>query len=509
MSLVGILQKWEDCSATMAKTMSLNMPLTEQQVYLLLLVAPALLTGIVVYVLTLLHKNRQLRELGQQLQQTEQQLADSNAELQFSEKNLALRNQQILSLHHAGQELKTEISQLRTRYDHQQKALHAAETEVQKLQVEMQQQRQFAEQQISQLEQNRQQLTKEFKTLSEQVLKSAQQEFSTQSRQGLDVFLQPFRQQINDFKSKVESIHTQDLKQREALKTELKHLQQLNREMTDEAHQLSRALKGQMKTQGNWGELILENVLDRSGLQNGKDYRREVSFNTEDGRKRPDVIVYLPDDRQLIIDAKVSLNAYTRFVNAETEAEKNLAIREHVDAISDRIEELSGKAYHDLPGLKSPEMVFMFIPIESAFVEAVRADESLFQQAIDQKVLVTTPTTLLTSLNIVRQLWRFEDQNKHSAKLAEQASKVYNQLRLFLENMLVLGDQLDKSKATYDTAMKQFVSGRGNLVKRVEDFQKLGVAVKKEMPAELVEKAGMELDLIDAPPVVSGADSQS
>ena len=249
--------------------------------------------------------------------------------------------------------------------------------------------------------------------------------------------------------------------------------------------------------QGNWGELILENVLDRSGLQLDKDYRREVSFSTEQGRKRPDVIVYLPENKHLVIDSKVSLNAYTRYVNAPNDLEKEQAIKQHVQAISDRIKELSNKNYFDLPGLKSPEMVFMFIPIESAFVEAIRADECLFQLAIEQQVLVTTPTTLLTSLNIVRQLWRFEDQNKHTAKLADQASKVYNQLRLFLESMESLGTQLDKSRLTYDTAMRQFISGKGNLVKRVEDFQKLGVSVKKELPRELVEKANMELDLIE------------
>jgi len=328
-------------------------------------------------------------------------------------------------------------------------------------------------------------------------LKSSQQEFTSQSRQGLENFLQPFRQQITDFKTKVETIHTNDLKQRESLKTELKHLQQLNLQMTQEAHQLSTALKGQKKTQGNWGELILENVLDRSGLQLDKDYKREVSFNTEEGRRRPDVIVYLPEDKHLIIDAKVSLNAYTRYVNAETDSERNQAIKEHIQALSARIKELSDKSYFDLPGLTSPEMVFMFIPIESAFVEAIRHDESLFQLAIDQQVLVTTPTTLLTSLNIIRQLWRFEDQNKHAAKLSEQAAKVYNQLRLFLENMQALGKQIDKSKDTYDKAMSQFMSGRGNLVKKVEDFQKLGVSVQNELPAEFVEKAKLELDLIE------------
>jgi len=212
---------------------------------------------------------------------------------------------------------------------------------------------------------------------------------------------------------------------------------------------------------------------------------------------RPDVIVYLPEDKHLVIDSKVSLNAYTRFVNAQNELEKEQAIKEHIQAIGARIKELSDKNYFELPGLKSPEMVFMFIPIESAFVEAIKNDETLFQLAIEQQVLVTTPTTLLTSLNIIRQLWRFEDQNKYTAKLADQAGKVYNQLRFFLESMEALGSQLDKSRSTYETAMRQFISGKGNLVKRVEDFQKLGVSVKKELPRELVDKANMELDLIE------------
>jgi len=238
-------------------------------------------------------------------------------------------------------------------------------------------------------------------------------------------------------------------------------------------------------------------VLDRSGLRNGKDYRREVSFNTDQGRRRPDAIVYLPDDKHLIIDAKVSLNAYTRYVNAEDPAERAAALKEHIAALAARIDELSERDYFELPGLKSPEMVFMFVPIESAFVEAIKADEALFQKAIAQRVLVTTPTTLLTSLNVVRQLWRFEDQNRHAALLADQAAKVYDKLRLFLDSLLDLGKQIDKSKQVYDKAINQFISGKGNLVSRVEEFQRLGVAVKKELPPELVEKAHMELELIE------------
>lgn len=473
------------------------MTLTEQQFYLLLICLPALISSIVVYGICAIFRERTVSQLREQNQDSLTQLQDLNDHFQDSATQNALAHQQIQHLRQSLSEISQRNNQLTHQNDQLSSELNTAKSLAQQLQILQQQERKHHDEKLQQLENSRLQLKKEFETLAQQILKSTQQEFTQSSREGMENFLQPFRQQISNFNQKVETIHTNDLKQREELKTELKNLQKLNLQMTAEAHQLSTALKGQKKTQGNWGELILENVLDRSGLQLDKDYKREVSINTQDGRKRPDVIVYLPDEKHLIIDAKVSLNAYTRYVNAETDVERAQALKEHILALSSRIKELSDKNYFDLPGLKSPEMVFMFVPIESAFVEAIRADEALFQLAIDKQVLVTTPTTLLTSLNIVRQLWRFEDQNKYSARLAEEASKVYNQLRLFLESMDALGKQLDKSRQTYDTALKQFISGKGNLVKRVEDFQKLGVSVQKEMPAEMLEKARLELDLIE------------
>ncbi len=457
----------------------------------LLAVALALFTGLLLGLLPMFYRQQRWMRLQQQrFDELYEQLGPLRTDLALAgQARDQLRQQLEQADHIAGQQ--------RERLEQLQQALHQSDTRVKTLQQTLDSERRHQRERLDELEKNRNQLKREFESLAQQILKSAQREFSTQSRDGLELFLKPFRQQISDFRQKVEQVHSEELRQRAELKTELKQLQELNQQMTREAHQLSTALKGQKKMQGNWGELILENVLDRSGLREGRDFRREVSFNTEEGRRRPDVIVYLPDDKHLVIDAKVSLNAYTRYVNAEDELERNRALGEHVEAVSSRIRELSDRDYFELPGLKSPEMVFMFIPIESAFVEAVKADEDLFQQAVEQRVLVTTPTTLLTSLNIVRQLWRFEDQNKHAARLAEQAGKVYNQLRLFLESLQELGKQLDKSKATYNKAMGQFISGRGNLVKRVEEFQRLGVAVKKELPAELVDKASLELELIE------------
>jgi len=354
-------------------------------------------------------------------------------------------------------------------------------------------------QQLKQFDEQKAALKIEFENLANKIFETKGQAFTDKNKATLDELLKPFKTQMKDFKEKVEDIHHKETQQRAELKTELKQLQKLNQQITEEAHGLAMALKGQKKMQGNWGEMILDNVLDRSGLVKGKDYKREVSFNSEKGRSRPDVIVYLPDSKHLIIDAKVSLNAYTRYVNAENEFEQEQALAEHVSAVSARIKELSDRNYFDLPGLNSPEMVFMFIPIESAFVEAMKADESVFQRALELNVLVATPTTLLTSLNIVRQLWRFEDQNKHTAELADKAGKVYDKLRNFVGSMESVGKALDRAKASYDTAYGQLTHGRANLIKQANEFKQLGVSVQTELPEHLIEKA--ELELNQLPPL--------
>jgi len=364
----------------------------------------------------------------------------------------------------------------------------------------LEEERRQAEEKLSLLremsETSRKALTDEFKNLANSIFEDKSKRFTEQNLEGLGQILTPFRERLTEFKTRVEEMHHQDAQQQASLKTELTQLKALNRQMTEEAHSLATALKGQSKMQGNWGELVLENVLARSGLQADRDYRREVSFTTESGRQRPDVIVYLPQQKHLIIDAKVSLNAYTRYVNADDEIDRKAALREHVQAVSDRITELADRRYFDLGELNSPDMVFMFIPIESAFVEAMRADEQLFQKALERNVLVATPTTLLTSLNIVRQLWRFEHQNAHSAELADSASQLYQKFLGFISSMEDLGRKLDSAKASYTTAYSQLYSGRGNLIKRAKDFERLGVAVQKELPQELVDKAELELDYL-------------
>ncbi|KKO46579.1 DNA polymerase V [Arsukibacterium ikkense] len=373
---------------------------------------------------------------------------------------------------------------------HQQLAIEHA-----RLSSTLQEKQRHFDEQLQLLQQNKAVLKQEFELLANDILERKGEVFKNQNQESMRQLLTPLQQDMQGFRQKVEYLHTEETKQRSELKAELKQLQALNLQITTEASQLSKALQGERKTQGNWGELMLENVLDNSGLRAGKDYQREASFNTDTGRQRPDVVIFLPQGKHLIIDAKTSLSAYTRYVNAEDDSARLLALKAHISAVKDRINELADKNYYQIAGLNSPEVVFMFIPIESAYVAALQHDSQLFQQALDRNILVTTPTTLLTSLNIVRQLWRFEDQNKHTAELANRAEKFYQKLKTFLDSMQGVGRQLDKARESYDKALGQLVTGKGNLIKQAAEFKELGVAVKTELDPELVERARLELDV--------------
>ncbi len=401
------------------------------------------------------------------------------AQLEAAQAQLQEQKQQHYSLQDEQRQQQQHYQHLKEKYD--------------RLTVLLQERQGQYQAQLALLQENKLQMKQEFELLANDILQRKGAELNRQSQLSLQQLLQPLQADMKGFRDKVESIHTEELKQRSELKTELINLQKLNFAITDQAARLTNALQGQKKTQGNWGELMLENVLENSGLRAGVDYQREVSFQTEDGRRRPDVIVYLPQQKHLVIDAKTSLAAYTRFINAELDAEREIALAEHCQAVRDRIHELADRNYYQLAGLNSPEVVFMFVPIESAYVEALKHDPQLYQKALERNVLVATPTTLLTSLNIVRQLWRFEDQNKHSAELATRAEKFYAKLTAFLDSMQGVGKQLEKARESYDKAFAQLYSGKGNLIKQASEFKELGVAVKTEIAADLVEKAQLEL----------------
>lgn len=475
---------------------------------------------------TLADTERDLATASTALQQSNERRATLESEITHipilegrlidTERLLAETGQQGADLREASGRINAELKAqcdaravLHTDWQHEKSQREQAVTRVNQLTTELAElhtrfaaERSQAEDKLNLLLEAKEALTNQFKSLANDILEEKAKRFTEQNQTNIGQLLDPLKERISEFRAKVEEIHNKDTEQQATLKAELTQLKDLNRQMTEEAHGLATALKGQAKKQGNWGELVLGNVLDRSGLRDGKDFKREVNFNTEEGRKRPDVVIYLPQAKHLVIDAKVSLNAYTRYVNADDDLARQQALQEHVSAVACRIQELSNRRYFDLPGLNSPEMVFMFIPIESAFVEALRADESLFQKAIEQNVLVATPTTLLTSLNIVRQLWRFEEQNAHTAELADRAGKVYKKLVTFLGSMEAVGKQLDKAKESFGTAMGQLYTGKGNLIGQAKEFEKLGVSVQTPLPEHLVAKAALELEHL--PLVIDG-----
>ncbi len=438
--------------------------------------------------------------LQQQVQQLDARCSGQQAEIEQWRKAEQAAREASVKAETAEAKLQQQLNNYQTWWEQSKTALRAIEerygalaTEHSTLKTSLEERQQHFNQQLKLLQESRDALKKEFEHLANEILERKGRAFKALNQESISNLLNPIHAEMKGFKATVEDIHAKDAEQLIQLRTELQNLQQLNKEITDQADKLTTALRGQKKVQGNWGELMLENVLDNSGLRLGTDYRREVSISTEEGRQRPDAVIYLPHNKHLIIDAKTSLVAYTEYVNADREDLRQQALAAHARAVSDRINELADRSYFQLPGLNSPEVVIMFIPIESAYVEALKYDETLFQRAIERNVLVATPTTLLTSLNIVRQLWRFEDQNKHTAELASRAEKFYNKLNGFLTSMQGVGKQLDKARDSYDKAFSQLYAGRGNLIKQAAEFKELGVSVQKELPQDLVERANLEL----------------
>jgi DNA recombination protein RmuC len=424
-----------------------------------------------------------------------------NLEKEFSQRHEAEKNLHRVEVQHQEAErrastIQTEKNAIIEKHDSLLKEHAELTARFTKLETSLDERQQSHQRELATFNKQKEDLKIEFKQLSNEILESKSKALQEVSKTSLSATINPFKESIESFKKQVDDNFHKEIAQRAELRKELEQLKELNQQITKEAHDLSTALKGQKKLQGNWGELVLENVLDRSGLQLGKDYKREVSFTTEEGRQRPDAVVYLPQDKHLIIDAKVSLNAYTRFINSEDEIERKVALEEHVAAMRARINELADRDYYKLPGMNSPEIVFMFVPIESAFVEALKADETLFQSAIENNVLVATPTTLLTSLNIVRQLWRYEDQNKHTAALAQKAEGVFKKLNTFLSSFEGVKKGLEKASEAYMKAENQLVSGKGNLVKQVGEFKNLAPAIKAELPEYFVDKSSLEIDFI-------------
>ncbi len=336
-------------------------------------------------------------------------------------------------------------------------------------------------------------LSSEFEALANRVLDSNSDKFVARNKESLDKLLIPLAEKITNFRERVEKTHEQGVKDRATLSEQLKTLGDLNRRMSEEAHGLTTALRGQSKTQGNWGELILETVLEKSGLVSGQEYETQVSLQNEEGKRyQPDVLINLPEGKHLVIDAKASLVAYERCVNAEDEDKSERFLKEHIQSMKAHVNELSKKRYDTLYGIESPDFTLMFVPVEPAFSLAMQNDDTLFDHAFRQNVIMVTPSTLLATLRTVSSIWRQEKQTRNALDIAQRSGALYDKFVGFFEDMKRIGSSIQKSGEIYDAAMSKLKTGRGNLVNQVESLKKLGARAQKALPDEAVESSGQD-----------------
>lgn len=346
------------------------------------------------------------------------------------------------------------------------------------------------EEKLQLLKNAEEQLSNRFKTLANEILEDKTKRFTEQNQTNLNQLLEPLKVKLTEFQGKVEEVYVNEGKDRSALAEQVKQLMALNNQLSKDAHNLTSALKGQAKAQGNWGELILERVLEASGLRKGHEYDVQESHTREDGtRAQPDVVVHLPEDRHLIVDAKVSLTAYEEHANAETELQRDAALKRHLDSVRAHIKGLSEKNYQQLYGLQSLDFVLMFIPVEPAFMLAISHDSNLWQDAWKKNVLLVSPSTLLFVVRTVAHLWRQEQQNRNAQDIASRGAELYDKLVGFVDDLDRLGDRLNQAKDVYDKAYGKFTTGRGNVIRQAEMLKVMGVKPTKQLSQNLIESA--------------------
>lgn len=343
------------------------------------------------------------------------------------------------------------------------------------------------EEQLKLLKEAKQTLSQEFENLANRIFDEKQAKFSAQSKEALENTLSPFRRDIGDFRKKVEDAYDKENAERNKLVGQISELQKQTLQVSADAVSLANALRGDSKTQGNWGEFVLEKLLEDSGLTKGREYETQVALKDDEGRRRnPDVIVHLPEGRDIVIDAKVSLTDYERYFHAEDEEQKQQCLRQHLNSIKTHIKSLGEKDYENLEGVNSLDFVLIFIPVEAAFMVALDKEPDIIRDAYDRGIIVVSPSTLLVTLRTIKNLWRYADQNRHAQQIADKAGGLYDQLVLYVEALDEVGKHLEKGQNAWDSARKRLATGRGNLIRRTEELKKLGAKAKKTLPEDLV-----------------------
>lgn len=343
--------------------------------------------------------------------------------------------------------------------------------------------------QKAEVEKLQEKFTKEFENLANKILDEKSSKFSKQNKESLEIILNPLQEKIKNFEKRVEDTHKESIDRHAMLRQQIIGLKELNEQMSKEAVNLTKALKGDSKLQGNWGELVLERVLEKSGLEKDREYFVQTSFTTDDGRRvLPDVVLHLPDNKKMVIDSKVSLVAYERFVNEEDEELRLRFLKEHVASLKKHIEQLSAKNYHDLYEIESPDFVLLFVPIEPAFAVAINHDNNLYNWAFEKNIVIVTPSTLLATLRTVDSMWTNEKQQQNAIEIARQAGALYDSFTNLTDELIKVGKQIGTVQGSYENAMKK-LTGKGNLVKRVENLKKLGAKASKHIDDKLLKRA--------------------
>lgn len=379
--------------------------------------------------------------------------------------------------------LNTQIEKERERVIESSSKLSALQSDHSNLQQKLSEQK-------AEIEQLQEKFTKEFENLANKIFEEKSTKFTEQNKEKLSEILNPLKEKIFEFEKKVDETNKESIKGHASLREQLQMLKEMNQQITQEAKNLTTALKGQTKTQGNWGEFILESILEKSGLVKGREYVVQESITTESGKRfQPDVVLNLPENKSIVIDSKVSLIAYERYVSADDDKEKSLALRDHVSSVRGHLKNLSSKNYQSLYNLNSLDYVLMFMPIEPAFALAVQHDSSLFNDAFEMNIVFVSPSTLLATLRTIASIWRQEKQNRNALEIAKQSGDMLDKFTAFVEDLLTVGKGLISVKDNYDKAMNKLTDGRGNLISRAEKIKELGAKTNKQLPPSIINRA--------------------
>ncbi|THB69933.1 MAG: DNA recombination protein RmuC [Gammaproteobacteria bacterium] len=413
---------------------------------------------------------------------------------------LATSKQQIMELGKKELQYLEQIKEQKNIATDKEKAVNGLQVELADLRVlnqefatRIEEERKQSKQNIKLLEDAQGKLSEQFQNLANKIFEEKGKKFTEQNKEHIGVLLNPLREQLGDFKKKVEDAYDKETKDRISLKEEIKNLRDLNQQINQEAKNLTNALTKDNKAMGDWGEMQLERILEDVGLVKGREYEEQAVYKNEEGANlRPDFVVHLPEGKDVVIDSKVTLDSWVGYCSADDKEEKDAALKGLIASVKNHVRGLKDKDYRDLKGMRSLDFVLMFIPVEGAMMLALESEPQLFKDAFDSGVLIVGPTNLMGTLRTIERIWRFEKQNKNAQKMAEEAGKIYDQFALVVESLDDIEDKLDKARNAFDLTKKRMVEGRGNLVNRINSLKKLGATTKKELSEELVGKAELE-----------------